>query len=132
MHLLLSHLHYLAFAELNLHSHFYNLVPTPAGKYARLKNIITENYRAYTLADIGLSINYNFSESSSTIFSNKTTLTTPLTQQYKNDSSGNPLKSCTSVGFQLVWGSQATTSSAPPAFSRIYLVFEYIDLPANT
>lgn len=110
----------------------YQEIPIPAGKKARLINIIMENFRTYTLGDITFTVYYNFGSLQSFIFANTATLAAPLTKQYKYDSSGNPLKSCTNIGFQLNWSGLATTSSAPPAFSKISFVFEYLDLSANT
>lgn len=110
----------------------YSEIPTPAGKKARLTNIIVENYRAYSTADTSLFINYDFGSAQSSIFINQSSITTPLTKQYRYDTSGNPLKSCTNIGFEMVWGGLATASALPPAISRLTFVFEYLDLSANT
>lgn len=107
-------------------------VPCPPGKQARLKNIIIEHFRIFTLADLSLTTYYNMQNDSSVIFSNLATLAVPLTKQYKLDSSNAPLKPFTSLGFQLIWNTSATTSSLPPGIARIHFVFEYINLIANS
>lgn len=115
-----------------LYRHPYQEIPCPPGKKAKLKNIIIENFRTFTLADLTLTVNYDYGNSTSTIFTNTATLAAPLTKQFKLDYLNNPLKNCTNISFDINWGNIATASSNPPAISRMHFIFEYLDLAANT
>lgn len=111
----------------------YYEIPLPVGKRARLMNVIVEHFRTFTLADFSFGLDYDFGITSSQLFSNQATLTAPLTKQYKYDSANNPLKYCTSIRPNFTWSgiTPASQTTAPPAITRLTLVFEYADLLQN-
>lgn len=115
-----------------IYRHPYTQIPCPPGKQARLMNIIVEHYRTFTAADFFLTVDYNYGNATSIIFVNQSSLSAPLTKQYKNDYQQYPLKASTNIRFQFNWGNIATASANPPAVSRLHFIFEYLDLPANT
>lgn len=107
-------------------------VPAPAGKGARLTNVILEYYSTFTGGDFTAQMLFDYGSTGfKPLFTSQASITAPLTKQYKYDSSGLPLQRCTNFAMEFIWNSNALTTATPPRITKAVFVFEYLDLLAN-